>query len=249
LILIKLGGSVLTDKAVPFSFDEKVTKRLSIEMKNFSDQIIVVHGGGSFGHPGAERYGLNTDKPREVPKATAEVRNDMRRMNQKIIDILIDEGIDAVSMPGGLVTRYSDGELISLDQKVFTDHLALGTTPVTFGDVALDEKRGVTICSGDDIMYGLAQLADMAVFVTNVDGIFKNGSLVEVFTEDMLPLTVNDIHSKKETIDVTGSMERKIELMLDMSEHCETYVVNGLKPGRLRSLIENKDTLCTRVER
>ncbi len=249
MILIKLGGSVLTDKSIPFSFDKEVTRRLSVELTEADDSVIIVHGGGSFGHPGAERYGLNTVKPRDIPKATAQVQRDMRKLNRIIIDIMIEEGIHAVSIPGGTVTKYRDGNMISFNEDIFMDYLSLGTTPITFGDVALDEKRGVTICSGDDIMARLAPLADRTIFVTNVDGIFKNGKTVDVFTEGMLPLTTEDMHRDKECIDVTGSMERKLKLMLNMSEHCETYVVNGLKPGRLNSLLTNKKTSCTRVER
>lgn len=248
LILIKLGGSVLTDKAIPFSFDHQVTRRLSSEIKDTRDDIIVVHGGGSFGHPGAKRYGLNTPEPEDISRGTAEVQRDMRKMNQIVLEIMLEEGINAISVPGGLVSRYRDGDLVSLDEDTFLDYLAIGTTPVTFGDVALDETRGVTICSGDDIMSRMAYLADMSVFVTNVDGIFKNGVVAERFTRDMLPLTKKDMPENSKTIDVTGSMERKLELMLDMSKHCDTYVVNGLVPGRLRSILDGEPTLCTVVE-
>ncbi|MFO8110487.1 MAG: isopentenyl phosphate kinase [Thermoplasmata archaeon] len=249
MILIKLGGSVLTDKSIPFSFDEAVTRRLSKEIKDVDDDIIVIHGGGSFGHPGARKYKFNTDNPAEPPRGTAEVQRDMRKMNQEIIDIMIDEDINAVSIPGGLIARYRNGEIVSFDEDIFIDHLTLGTTPVAFGDVALDQIRGVTICSGDDIMNRLGYLANVSIFVTNVDGVFKNGEVVDIFKEGMLPLTEDDMPGEKKTIDVTGSMERKLKLMLNMSDRCKTYVVNGLIPGRLKSLLNKEKTLCTMVER
>ncbi len=59
LILIKLGGSVLTDKSIPFSFDQETTKRLSREIKVSEEDIVVVHGGGSFGHPCLFSYGFS----------------------------------------------------------------------------------------------------------------------------------------------------------------------------------------------
>ncbi len=249
LILIKLGGSVLTDKSIPFSFDKETTKRLSREIKVSEEDIVVVHGGGSFGHPGAERYGLNKRVPLSIKKGTAVVQRDMRRMNQKILEIMIDEDILAVSIPGAMITKYKDGKLIHLNEDIVIDYLNIGTVPVAFGDVAVDETRGVTICSGDDIMRGLAHLADMSIFVTNVDGIYKEGDVVDVFDKSMLPLTKEDMPDEGGSIDVTGSMERKAKLMLEVSNHCRTYVVNGKVPGRLSSLLSGKRTFCTRVKR
>ena len=61
-MLLKLGGSVITDKTQPFTARTDVIERLAREIKNALDergddlQLIIGHGAGSFGHPLAEKY-------------------------------------------------------------------------------------------------------------------------------------------------------------------------------------------------
>jgi isopentenyl phosphate kinase len=60
LILIKLGGSLITDKNRPYTAKPKVISRLAKEIKkalNLGFKIIVSHGSGSFGHTLASKYG------------------------------------------------------------------------------------------------------------------------------------------------------------------------------------------------
>jgi len=60
LILIKLGGSLITDKTKPFTPKEAVIRRLGREIKetlrSFPGRIIIGHGSGSFGHIVAAKY-------------------------------------------------------------------------------------------------------------------------------------------------------------------------------------------------
>lgn len=250
MILIKLGGSVITDKNVPYTFKRRRTTRLINEIASSTDNdFIVVHGGGSFGHPGAEKFELNTKDPKNVAEATSKVQNHMRVLNNRIIEMMIDERLPAVSIPGGIVTKYTDGKLRDLNSDIFHRYIDIGTVPVTFGDVALDEKRKVTICSGDDLMLGLCEKAEKAIFVSNVDGIYKKGELVYEFTEEMYPLVKKDIKTTETSIDVTGGMNRKVEKMLEISENCRTFVINGSKKDRLKRMLNGKDTVSTEVKR
>jgi isopentenyl phosphate kinase len=64
LIIIKLGGSVITDKAKPKgSFRKNVVLRIAGEIKRAQNKkkfkLIIVHGAGSYGHPIAKKYNLN----------------------------------------------------------------------------------------------------------------------------------------------------------------------------------------------
>ncbi len=236
----------MTDKNKPFSFKNETAERLVKEMDSV-DELVIVHGGGSFGHPGAMRYELNSPSPKEPARGTAEVQKAMRVFNLKIIDLMLENNLWAVSIPGGMITTFEDGDMKEINTKIVKDYLDLGAIPVTFGDVAIDHKRQVTICSGDDLMLGLAPLADTAIFVTDVDGIYKEGEIVDMFDPDMLPLRDDDFLKSGEGVDVTGGMERKTRLMLNIAEKCPTYIVNGSVPGRLSTLLEGKKTICTEV--
>lgn len=60
LILIKLGGSLITNKNKPYTAKPKVIYQSAKEIKKahlLGYKIIVSHGSGSFGHTLASKYG------------------------------------------------------------------------------------------------------------------------------------------------------------------------------------------------
>ena len=64
LTIIKLGGSLLTDKSSPSTHRKDVLKSVVIEIKecldsNLIESLIIVHGVGSFGHPPVLKYQLH----------------------------------------------------------------------------------------------------------------------------------------------------------------------------------------------
>ena len=50
MILIKLGGSIITNKKKPLSPRKKSIDKIVRALKKIDEPIIVVHGGGSYGH-------------------------------------------------------------------------------------------------------------------------------------------------------------------------------------------------------
>jgi len=61
MIILKIGGSILTKKDAPESEVDSVNlKRIALEIKksldNSSKELVIVHGAGSFGHPPAKKY-------------------------------------------------------------------------------------------------------------------------------------------------------------------------------------------------
>ncbi|MEM2897514.1 MAG: kinase, partial [Candidatus Bathyarchaeia archaeon] len=60
LLIVKLGGSVITDKQKMFKARiEKINKICEVISK-LNAKKILIHGGGSFAHPLAKRYQLNS---------------------------------------------------------------------------------------------------------------------------------------------------------------------------------------------
>src|SRR3974390_1701425 len=65
-VIVKLGGSLITKKDKPLTPDlrnlEIVSREIAAAVKSgFSDRIFLIHGGGSFGHFYAKKYGISTD--------------------------------------------------------------------------------------------------------------------------------------------------------------------------------------------
>ncbi|MEM2795196.1 MAG: hypothetical protein QXY49_05015, partial [Thermofilaceae archaeon] len=52
LVIVKLGGSLITDKEKPFTLRKDALEEASIKLAEIAKSIklLIVHGGGSYGH-------------------------------------------------------------------------------------------------------------------------------------------------------------------------------------------------------
>ena len=252
MILIKLGGSVITDKTQYRTFDEETVRRLCGEIKESGVGAAVVHGAGSFGHVLAKEYSLQNGLADfgQVP-AVARVQYDVRELNLMVMKELMNAGIPAISVPPGSCFMMEDGKLILEDTEVLRSAFHLGLMPVMFGDVVLDRRKGFGICSGDQIMEVLCKLLDpkKIVFVSDVDGLFdkdpKTNRDAKLLT-DVTWKALEKISSESSVDDVTGGVRAKMESMLRMtSPDRDCVLVNGSVPGRLRSLLKGERVIST----
>jgi isopentenyl phosphate kinase len=254
--LVKLGGSVITDKARPLTFRSRVAKRLGRELAPFAGEgMVVVHGAGSFGHVRAEEYDLTSGLkgPRQV-EGTAVVQRDVRELNLRVLDALLDAGVPAVSLPPAAWLELEEGALCQFDARPFQRAMGRGLVPVTFGDVLNDRLKGVAIASGDLLMAAVAAvfLPEVSVFVTSVDGVFDGdpGSPGSRLLPAISPATTfrGSGGAAKGVADVTGAMGGKLSKAFEVAQRSkETWVIGGNRPGRLRDLLEGRRVRGTRV--
>lgn len=241
--LIKLGGSVLTDKASDEpTIRHDVLDRLAGELAKDDHEIVLVHGAGSFGHPIARAHGLvdGVDDP-ETAHGMARVHANVRRMDLAVLDALDDAGRPAVSLPPFGSLGFSDGKPGSWNLVPIHRCLGMGLTPVTFGDVVLDTTRGATIASGDQLMVELARFLrpERAIFVIDEDGVYETPPdqdggkpLDEIAPEDLQ--AIKEAAGGAKGADVTGGMAGKLAATDHMLRYTdEVAFVNGLEPGRL----------------
>ena len=255
MILVKLGGSVITDKAKLRTARSAVISRLAKEIATAKDELILVHGAGSFGHVMAEKYRLHEGHRDDSQfEGLGEVQRDVRELNLKVLNALIAAGVRPVSVPPGIVVRLGGGRIAKLDVGPFRDYLAMKMTPVTFGDVAVDSQRRFGICSGDDLMLELSKAftPTKSLFVTDVDGVFTSDPksagraelLAEISRDDVGKVNLSSRHAK----DVTGGLEGKLLKMFEAAEYAdESWILNGLVPGRLRDALAGKKFIGTKV--
>lgn len=252
MLLVKLGGSVITDKSKPLTPRTKDIKRLAKEISTFKGKKIIVHGGGSFGHIKAAKYKLKEGFKGDWQRVgICSVQKDMRKLNSIVSSAFEDLGMPVVSIPSGAVAIFKNGKLGDFQSEIFIRYVKLGITPITFGDVVVDKTKGIDICSGDDIMLRLAKdlKANWCIFVTEVDGIFPNfpPAVDEPPVKSIGP--DDKIKFRMANVDVTGSMERKLKLMHRIaSPSCRVDLLNGLVPGRLRDALAGKKFVGTTVK-
>ncbi len=253
--LVKLGGSVITDKGNLRTFREDACRRLASEMRGRAHGLAVVHGAGSFGHIMAKRHRLHEGfRDESQLEHVASVQRDVRELNIRVIGSLIDSGIRAVSVPPSAAARFDAGAVVEFTPYPFDSVTDLGLVPVTFGDVVPDGSMRFSICSGDLLMRELARhmRPEIVVFCADVDGVFtadpkvdEDATLIRRLDRDAL----DDVRRGDSlNADVTGSMSGKLTVMLDIANHCEKcMILNGDVPGRLEGALRGDDVPSTMV--
>jgi isopentenyl phosphate kinase len=229
--IVKLGGSVITDKKVAFSYREKAVRGLGRAIADSGLPVVVVHGGGSFGHTVAKRYGLSSSKSSPSPDGVSETREAMLTLDAKVCASLSAAGLHPYPFsPFTLLDREGEAGSSFIDRL-----LSGGMTPVTFGDVVHDGK-GFRILSGDTMCVELAEMlgAVRCVMAIDVEGLLdEKGSVIKVLGEGaeakLLPSRG----------DATGGIALKVREALRMaSSGTEVRLVSGLRPAEFSKALK-----------
>ncbi len=254
LVFVKLGGSVITDKAKPEMVRPQVISRLAAEiavaLATRPDlRLVLGHGSGSFGHPVAQRYGthLGVHSPADWWgfAATAAVA---ARLNRLVADALVAAGVPAWSIQPSASARCRDGELLSLEIDPIEEALAHGLVPLLYGDVALDDVRGGTIISTEQIFAHLARRLrpGRLIMVGEVDGVYESDPIHNPAALPIPEITrhnwtqVRTLLGGSHAADVTGGMLAKVEEMVALVRELPgltVHLLSGLRPGALESAL------------
>ena len=253
MLLVKLGGSVLTDKRRLRTPRRAAIDRLARELSGLRD-VIVVHGAGSYGHVLARRYGLNGPASGRKARGASIVQRDVRTLNGLVVGALLNAGLAPASIPPSAVMSLDDGRVATFDITPFAGYLAQGFTPVTFGDVVRDRTRGVSVCSGDVLMLELAKALrpERTVFVADVDGLYTADPRRRPTARFLEVVSAKDLPSidfgPARGADVTGGIEGKVHRMLEIANHTrECIIVNGNVKNRVRDALRGRPVEGTRV--
>jgi isopentenyl phosphate kinase len=256
LIVLKLGGSVITRKDGDPSLDRPAVEAIAKELAGINSKLILVHGAGSFGHPVAKRYGIHQGyRERGQLRGVTETKSSMLHLTMMITELLADHNVAVVPFLSSSCMVASRGRLLRVDTEPFRMMLDLGFVPLCSGDVVADVEMGFSIVSGDQIAVYLAERlrAARVIFGCDVDGVFDSdpkrnphANLIRVITPRTLSEKVSSIGESAAT-DVTKGMLGKInESVRLVSVGREVVIMNLRRPGNLTRLIKGEDIECTR---
>lgn len=258
-LIVKLGGSVITDKSKKFTVRSAVLHRLCRELTAARGPLVVVHGGGSFGHPLASEYGIAAGyKEERQLMGFSLTRRAMEKLNAQVIDALQEAGIPAVSVQPSACAVVRDGRIESMELTPVRKMLDLGLVPVLYGDAVVDAVKGMSILSGDQLTVHLACELDAARVVVgiDVDGVFtadpklqKKAKLVQKITPANWPEVVKSLGGVGKP-DVTGGIANKVRELLTLTGRgIEAEIVNAAKPNVLKRAISGERGLGTIITR
>jgi isopentenyl phosphate kinase len=236
LALIKLGGSVVTFKEKPLTANFEAINNITRVIAAIKIPLIIVHGGGSFGHYWSVKYDMHTKPDDYDPYGISIVHESMMCLNQIIVNSMIKERINAYTVMPSNFTSSHRPIIRKIDE--LQDIAENGIIPVTFGDIIHINKRKYSILSGDVIMTILSQTLhpSKVIFTLNVDGIYKNIKTKE---------TIKEINNSNRSIelstvkaDVTGGMRRKVTEAFKIARSgVDVLMVNGFNPEQIINAI------------
>lgn len=259
LLVIKLGGSVITDKTKPFTALPKnilnLSRQIKGRLKYYKGDLVIIHGSGSFGHTLASKYKTQegiVDK--NSIRGFCEVGDTAIEINRIVMKELLKSGLNVVSFSPANIIRTENGNL----KKAFTDNfkqaLKMNIVPVLYGDVVFDEKRGFTIFSGEKIIHVLLRKISKEyskitiIFCTDTNGIYdNNGKTINHINSKNSHKIIDQISDLK-VKDVTGGMLHKVNqsLILSKKYKARIYIVNGKKDD-LNKILRGKKTESTLI--
>ncbi len=213
-VVLKLGGSLLTAKGSHEQVDQDRLAAVVAEIATDRPaELVLVHGGGSFGHPAAAEHGVSRTEGTRDPTAIADISRAMERLNHAVIDALIDANVPAVAATTSSFAWVDDG--VRVDTGAIRSWLEEGFVPVARGDIAARHGDGAAILSGDDLAVALAQSlkADRLGLCSNVPGVLdEEGNVIDEIERYE---AIADAIGTSDVTDVTGGMGTKIRAVLD----------------------------------
>lgn len=253
-VYIKLGGSLITDKTKPYTFQARVVAAVAQELADCwraqkkPTAWFIGNGAGSFGHYAVHEAAWK-DNPRD-PARIAHVRRATSELNLLVLNALRQAGLPVITLPAAAFVQRRQGAYHG-SAATLRDYASQGLIPLVYGDVIHDDVDGSAIMSTETI---LQYLADdwrahaghnaTVVYATSVDGVYDQAG-------NVLPRIGQHeyVHfGETNGFDVSGGMAQKVAAGLQAAEHTDyVAIINGATAGSLQRAVAHKP-VGTRLE-
>lgn len=260
VLLVKLGGSLITDKTRPETARTEVIERLGHEIADavseLSLPLIVGHGSGSFGHVAAKESGIHrgVQDPSQLAGVGA-TQGQAFKLHRIVVAALREARVPAFSIVPSSCVVADGGRPDRVWPEPLLATLKLGMVPVVFGDVVMDRQWGASICSTESLFLALAPaLGSRGVFVRRVvwlggtDGVLdRDGhAIAEIALSDLSGI-LSKLAGAAGT-DVTGGIRHRLDSAGALARlGIVSWIGDGGRPGALRQGLEGTADHGTRV--
>jgi len=227
--VLKLGGSVITEKDRAETLDGPALDRAADAVADSpTDDLVVVHGGGSFGHHHAEKRGVSTTEGTHDADGALAIHGAMTTLNRFVVDRLRERDVAALPVHPLSAAARTDAARLTLPTDQVETMLGEGFVPVLHGDVIAHEGKGVTVLSGDEIVthVGTALDANRVGVCSTVPGVLDGDG--EVIPRIDAFEDVADALGESEATDVSGGMAGKVRELLALDRTASVFDLDGL---------------------
>ncbi|KKQ26309.1 MAG: Aspartate/glutamate/uridylate kinase [Candidatus Woesebacteria bacterium GW2011_GWA1_37_8] len=253
--VLKIGGSVVTyknkDSALNVDVVKSIAKDISLWLKESRvNKLILVSGAGSFGHPLAHKFNLNSSKKIKSNIGFTLTTTNMQKMSIQIAEIFHKHKVPLFPIMPSSVFLLKKRRIEKAFTKNISEGLNRGLLPFLWGDTVIDSDYKFSILSGDQItpyiMEGLK--INELYFGTNVNGIYdndpnKNTNAVHIpDINDSNYKSVLKLVSHSGDLDVTGGMRGKLEEIFKIKTRpLSCHIFNALAKGSVYKALTGED--------
>lgn len=250
VVLLKLGGSLITEKTREETARPEVIHRLAAEivrslprLAERGERLLVGHGSGSFGHAAAAKAGIarglrSPGSPAQLPGISA-TQDRAAALHRLVTGALLEAGASPFSLAPSSMALADAGDLAELHLAPLLRALDLGLLPVLYGDVVLDRTQGVAIASTERLFTWLARELPRhgvpvarAVWLGETDGVYAPGGSTVAHIDAGNREEILKGIDRPAGVDVTGGMRHRVETALALAAcGISSLIGNGTTPG------------------
>ena len=235
--IIKVGGSVITNKEGRYSLNEDVIEKLANVFpglpSNISNRIVLVLGGGSFGNLAPIDYRLDPVGDWslvDTPMMTVR----MFQMLSGVVDVFRSASVPVYPFQASSLISYDEGQTetkLNFNIRPIREVMKRGLIPVISGDLIFFQDS-FRILSSDDIPVIIASQEGVKIekvlYYSDVDGLMNT-------TTNLVIKEVNFSNFNKVSLfagpsgkrDVTGGMKTKLNAMASLGSFgVESEILN-----------------------
>jgi isopentenyl phosphate kinase len=254
IVLVKLGGSLITDKARPETARTEVIARLADEIARGASgrafRLVLGHGSGSYGHAAAQRFDLGSGalSSEQLPgiSFTQERATALHRL---VVGALEVAGALPFSIAPSSCVVAAAGQPVDFADEPLLLALKRGLLPVLYGDVVMDRAWGASICSTERLFdLVVRRLLDRGWKISRVLWLGETDGLYDAAGRTVPSLTEMDFEDAVRAIgapagaDITGGMRHRVETALALARlGVPSVLANGLRPGLLEAALRGEE--------
>ncbi len=254
LILLKIGGSLLTDKrkekgTLNVENLHRIAKEIKEGFNSKLNSLIIIHGAGSYGHPIVQATGINNGiKNQEQVLAFAQTQKLQNELNVLICEELEKNGLPAIPFQPSASATMRNKKLVALNTDLLRNLLEISLIPVLFGVPAYDEVQRCSILSGDQIITYLATKLGpkRVILATDVPGVLNEKGEIIKKIDSINFETIQRLIRQSKVSDVTGGMLGKIKELFQIKGLVSEII--GGDPGIIQKCLKGEIGLGTLIE-
>ncbi|MFW9909053.1 MAG: isopentenyl phosphate kinase [Candidatus Thorarchaeota archaeon] len=263
--VIKLGGSLLTDKTKPYTYRKEVLESVAHEIREcidakLIDRLVLLHGVGSYGHPPVLEHKLYKGfLGEEQLLPLSKTQEEVGEFRHIIVREFQKAGVPICLMYPSSMMKSDTMHITHHFLDPVKGFLSVGMVPLMGGDILIDSAMGWSVASGDQMAAIVAAelRAKHLIFVSDVKGIYDSDPKVDPDAHLIESIDLSNLEAalsrmgKSGVVDASGAMKGKLKsiepLKQYIKEGMDVALLSLMEPGVLKGYLEGHDVPATRI--